>query len=96
MITSGENSPKKPDIFPLAEVPFTFETDFAVGSTEDILVKDVLDTLLLHVEFGDKLVTTPQGSLESHIDTCHYRVYPLLVQSGKADAGTQHRAVARS
>ena len=59
------------------------------------MVKDVLDTLLLHVEFGDKLVTTPQGSLESHIDTCHYRVYPLLVQSGKADAGTQQKLMAR-
>ena len=60
---------------------------FIITLPKNILIENILDAFFLHIEFGNKLITALQRSFKRHVDTCHYGIDPLFVQSRKTDTG---------
>ena len=71
------------------------ETESVVGSTVDIVLKDIAHALLMKVEARAKLIVAFQWSLELQLHPCHDSVHTLFVQVGKAHAEGTEKAVAR-
>lgn len=71
----------------------SFDDDFHVGKTEDVLIKYVFDAFFLEIELGDKLIAAFKWGLEGHIEAGYYGVDAFGVELGETDAGSRQKFV---